>query len=238
MAVPPFVHIQPVFVGRLAGKGIFYMDSTRIQNAKDYAKEVFAGDSSGHDYYHTLRVWRLALRLWEEEGGDRETVELAALLHDVDDYKLFGGEMGGCTRARAFMEGQGVPAERLEAVCRIIGDVSFKGTSTKTPSSLEGRIVQDADRLDSIGAIGVARTFAYGGSRGRKLYLPDEAPEMEMTAEQYATHNSCSINHFYEKLLLLKDMMNTPSAKVLAEERHRYMEQFLQEFFAEWDGKR
>lgn len=214
------------------------MDEQLLNETKAFLRETFAGDSSGHDYWHTIRVWELTRTLCEKEGGDRETAELAALLHDVDDYKLFGGEMGGSRRAAAFMESRGVPEERQKAVEQIIATISFKGIDTVAPESLEGRIVQDADRLDAIGAVGIARTFAYGGSRGRAMYIPDEAPTLNMSAEEYKNHESHTINHFYEKLLLLKDMMNTPSARKMAEERHRFMEAFLDQFMAEWAGRR
>ena len=214
------------------------MNEQLFNAARSFIRQVFDGDSSGHDHWHSIRVWELTRTLCQQEGGDSETAELAALLHDVDDCKLFGGEMGGCSRALAFMEAQGVPKERRQAVADIIRTVSFKGTDTAVPGTLEGKIVQDADRLDAIGAIGIARTFAYGGSRGRTLYDPGEPPALGMNAEEYRRHQSHTVNHFYEKLLLLKELMNTPSARAMAEARHRFMEQFLGEFFAEWDGKR
>lgn len=209
-----------------------------LETARPFLQETFSNDHSGHDYYHTLRVFQLASGIQGQEGGDLETVQLAALLHDVDDYKLFGGPMGGSLRARAFMEEQGVQPDRIEEVCGIIQEVSYKAKDSKVPHTLEGQIVQDADRLDAMGAVGIARTFAYGGSRGRAIYTPGEEPALDMTAEEYANHQSCTINHFYEKLLLLKDQMNTPAARILAEDRHRFMQLYLDEFFGEWEGER
>jgi len=209
-----------------------------IDAAKAYVAEVFSHDASGHDVFHTLRVMHLAEHLAEKEGADRETVQLAALLHDVDDRKLFPETHRNQGRARAFLRDQGVDEARTEAICRIIAAISFKGTDTVAPDTLEGQCVQDADRLDAIGAIGVARAFAFGGARGRKMYDPAEPPVLRMDAAAYAQNQGHTINHFYEKLLLLKDMMNTPSARVLAEARHKYMEAFLAEFYDEWQGKK
>ena len=201
-------------------------------------RTLFLGDASGHDWYHTERVMRMAERLARAEGADEEICLLAALLHDADDYKLTGGEPGSTVRAEALMAKYSVPARTRERVCAIIRAVSFKGKDSVRPETPEGMVVQDADRLDAIGAIGVARTFAYGGSRGRPMHDPGEVPSTDMSAEEYARHQGSSVNHFYEKLLLLRDMMNTKSAREIAAARHRVMEAFLEEFFAEWDGLR
>lgn len=205
-----------------------------IQAALDYVQAYFAGDSSGHDADHTLRVWRMARRIAEAEGGDQLTVQLAALLHDVDDRKLSPQTCAGKDHAVQFLQSQGVTDDFISRVVEIIGDISFSGG--RVPASLEGQIVQDADRLDAIGAIGIARTFAYGGAKGRRLHDPSVAPEKGQSRAAYAAGESTGINHFYEKLLLLKDLMNTSEGKRLAVERHRYMEGFLQELFSEWDG--
>lgn len=214
------------------------MDDKILLNAMSYIKDRFRDDHSGHDYYHSLRVFRLATLICKEEAGDLETVQLAALLHDVDDYKLSGGSAVGSPKARAFLAENSVLEKKAEVICDIIGSVSFKGTDTKIPKSIEGKIVQDADRLDAIGAIGIARAFAYGGNRNRDIYDPDRHPRSQMNFEEYAKSDGTTINHFYEKLLNLKDMMNTKTAKAMAEQRHRFMECYLDEFFAEWNGER
>ncbi|MCI8602350.1 MAG: HD domain-containing protein [Oscillospiraceae bacterium] len=195
--------------------------------------EAFASDFGGHDVEHTLRVYRLAMAIWEKEGGDGETIALAALLHDVDDYKLTGGPMGDTSRAEAFMAEHGVSLDKIKTVTKIIAEISFKSRGTVTPATLEGKIVQDADRLDAIGAVGIARTFAYGGSKGRPLYIRGESYALDMTAEEYAKHEGSSVGHFYEKLLKLKGLMNTETAKQLAAARHQFMEDFLAELSAE-----
>ena len=204
----------------------------------DGVRALFAGDASGHDWFHTQRVMRMAARLAREEGADQEICELAALLHDADDYKLTGGAPGATDNAERLLRDFGYPLDMREKICAIIRSVSFKGTDTAVPETLEGKVVQDADRLDAIGAIGIARAFAFGGSRGRVMYDPDEPPSLGMSGEEYARSKGTSVNHFYEKLLLLRDMMNTPSARAVAQERHRVMQAFLEEFLAEWDGRR
>jgi len=209
-----------------------------VEKAMAFAREVFRDDSSGHDWFHTLRVYRLATFLAQQEGADVQTVQLAALLHDVDDRKLSPETYARKSRARGFLEENGVSAERITQILRIIDEVSFRGTDSVRPGTPEGQCVQDADRLDAMGAVGIARTFAYGGSRGRPIYDPEQPPQEVMDADAYVRRQSHSINHFYEKLLLLRDMMNTPTAKQLARERHRWLELFLEEFLAEWDGKR
>lgn len=209
-----------------------------IAAAEQFVREFFAGEASGHDAHHTFRVCALAQRIARMEGADETIVSLAALLHDVDDRKLSPTTWEGKDNAVSFMIAQEVPAQMQEAVLHIIRTMSFGGDGKSVPESLEGKCVQDADRLDAIGAIGVARTFAFGGSRGRQMHDPDEAPDMHLTPEAYAAHQSTSINHFHEKLLRLRDLMNTSEGRRLAEHRHRYMEAFLDEFHAEWRGDR
>lgn len=211
------------------------MERDLLEKTLSFLRLRFQGDHSGHDYYHSLRVYRMAAFLCKKESADPEITELAALLHDVDDYKLFGGEAGACTEARAFLKENHISEEKAERICGIIADISFKGEDTKVPESPEGRIVQDADRLDAIGAIGIARAFAYGGSRNRDLYLPEEPPRHRMNFEEYSSNRGTTVNHFYEKLLLLKDRMNTKTAKSIAERRHAFLEDFLTEFFDEWN---
>jgi uncharacterized protein len=210
-----------------------------IESAIKYVEEIFADDCSGHDYHHTMRVYRLAMKIAEYENADKLIVQLAALLHDVDDVKVSPETHTTKKNAVDFMRRNGVNDAVVNSVCRIITEVSFAGTDSVVPSTIEGKCVQDADRLDAIGAIGIARTFAYGGSKGRKIYDPDIKPLINMNEEDYRTNlNSTSINHFYEKLLILKDLMNTESAKKIAEHRQAVMEKYLEEFFAEWEGKR
>lgn len=209
-----------------------------IESAVKYVEEIFDADCSGHDCHHTMRVYRLAMKIAEDENADMLIVQLAALLHDVDDVKLSPETHATKKNAVEFMRRNGVKDEVINSVCRIIDEVSFAGTDSVVPSTVEGKCVQDADRLDAIGAIGIARTFAYGGSKGRKIYDPDIKPLINMKKEDYRTNlNSTSINHFYEKLLLLKNMMNTEFAKKIAEHRQAVMEKYLEEFYAEWEGE-
>lgn len=210
-----------------------------IENAIKYVKQIFADDCSGHDYHHTMRVYRLAVQIAKRENADLLIVQLSALLHDVDDTKLSPETYATKKNAVDFMESNGVDNEIIEAVCKIIEEVSFAGTDSVVPSTVEGKCVQDADRLDAMGATGIARAFAYGGSKGRKIYDPKIKPLVNMGKEEYCQNqNSTSINHFYEKLLLLKDMMNTDAAKRIAEHRHAIMEAYLEEFMSEWEGER
>ena len=209
-----------------------------IAAAESYVRAFFAGEASGHDAQHTFRVCALARTIARSEGADEAVAALAALLHDVDDRKLSPATWEGKDNAVRFMREQGVVPETQEAVLHIIRTMSFGGDGKSVPDSLEGRCVQDADRLDAMGAIGIARTFAFGGSRGRQMHDPDEAPDMHLTPEQYAQRQSTSVNHFHEKLLRLRALMNTAEGRRLAEHRHRYMEAFLEEFHAEWRGDR
>ena len=204
-----------------------------------FVKGIFAYDCSGHDYHHTMRVYRLAMQIAEQENANMLIVQLAALLHDVDDVKLSPETHEAKKNAVGFMKNNGVDDKVIASVCKIIDEVSFAGTDSVVPSTLEGKCVQDADRLDAIGAIGIARAFAYGGSKGRRIHDPDIKPMTNMNkADYHQNHNSTSINHFYEKLLLLKDMMNTETAKKMAMHRQAVMEDFLEEFMAEWEGEK
>ena len=202
--------------------------------AADCAEKLFGGDPGGHDRFHTLRVARTALYLAGRTGADPHVTALAALLHDVDDRKLSPGTAGTLSNAAAVLSDPALDEAERNAILTAIREVSFRGTDSVTPSTLEGMCVQDADRLDAVGAVGIARAFAYGGSRGRKLYDPNEPPETDMDGEAYARRTSHTVNHFYEKLLKLKDMMNTEPAKRIAAERDRFMRAFLDEFYAEW----
>jgi uncharacterized protein len=196
-----------------------------INKAMNFARDIFAGDASGHDFDHTLRVFHIATRLAQEEGADLQTVQLAALLHDVDDRKLSPETYEGKLRAVAFLQENGVGKEQIEMITDIISRISFSAHMAP-PESIEGKCVQDADRLDAMGAIGIARTFAFGGSRGRRLHDPERIDA------------NASIQHFYDKLLLLKEGMHTATGRRLAGERDTYMRRFLEQFYAEWDGLR
>lgn len=202
-------------------------------------RAALAGEGTGHDWWHADRVRHLALRLGEEEGADPFVVGLAALLHDLADWKFRGGDEGAAPReAAAWLEGNGVAPEVVAHVAEIVGTLSFKGAAVATPMrTLEGRVVQDADRLDALGAIGVARAFAYGGSRGQPLHDPEIAPARHGSAAAYMAGGGTTLNHFDEKLLLLRDRLNTDAARRLADGRHRFMEEFVTRFLAEWDGR-
>ena len=209
-----------------------------IQRTAEYVRQEFQNDSSGHDWWHIQRVWKNALTICEHEKADAFIVQLAALLHDLDDWKFNASEDEAPLRAKAWMEQNGVEPHITEQVCEIIKHVSFKGAHVENKmNSLEGLIVQDADRLDAIGAIGIGRAFAYGGYKGRPLYDPDQPPRLHENFEQYKNSRSATINHFHEKLFLLKDKMNTTTAKRIAQERHDFMVLFLDKFMNEWDGK-
>ena len=209
-----------------------------IQKTSAYIKQEFSDDSSGHDWWHIYRVWKNAIAICEQERADRFTVELAALLHDLDDWKFNENEDETPSRAKAWMESCDVNSEMIEKVCEIIMHISYKGAQVENKmKSLEGLIVQDADRLDAIGAIGIGRAFAYGGYKNRPMYDPERSNNMHASFEEYKNSKSATINHFYEKLLLLKDMMNTGTAKRIAEQRHEVMLSFLSQFMNEWEGK-
>ncbi len=209
-----------------------FMEKTEV--IKKLVESHFLGEASGHDVYHTLRVYRNALMLAKETDCSLEVVSLAALLHDVDDEKLFQSKEHQF--AKKFLGEAGISLDLQKRVLEAISTVSFKNRREKTPSTIEGMVVQDADRLDALGAIGIARTFAFGGSRGRAMYDPTEKPNLEMTPEEYRNSQGTSVNHFYEKLFLLKDLMNTETAKEMAREREEFMRRFLEQFYQEWNG--
>lgn len=206
-----------------------------VQNATKFIKEIFQNDFSGHDFFHSMRVYRTAMKIAEAEHADMQVVALAALLHDVDDRKLSPMTAEKKENAARFMRSQNVPESEIRQVCQIIDEVSFKGTDSVRPSTPEGKCVQDADRLDALGAIGIARTFAYGGSHNRTIYDPELPPRTAMNQAQYYSSKSTSLNHFYEKLFLLEGMMNTETGKAIARKRTQYMQQFVDEFLNEWD---
>jgi uncharacterized protein len=205
-----------------------------------FVKKKLDNAEGGHDWFHIERVYKNALSIADNEDCDDTVVKLGALLHDIADSKFHDGdETVGPQIARDFLESNKVDEATIQHVINIIENISFKGGNTeKSFSSIELDIVQDADRLDAIGAIGIARTFNYGGFKNRPLYNPNIAPKLHMSKEEYKNSQAPTLNHFYEKLLLLKDKMNTETGKQIAQERHRYMEGFLSQFYAEWDGEK
>lgn len=211
--------------------------SALIERVAAQIRRRFVGESSGHDWYHIQRVWKLTQQIAAQEGAKREIAELGALVHDIADWKFCAGdETVGPREARRLLSDEGVPGDVIEAVTDIVATISFKGAGVTTAmKTLEGQCVQDADRLDAMGAIGIARCFAYGGHAGRAMYDPDVHPTMHATAEAYKSAKGTSLNHFHEKLFLLKDRMNTASGRAMAEERHRYMMEFVDRFLHEWD---
>jgi len=215
-------------------------DNQLIAKTAEYVKKKFEKDATGHDWWHLYRVWQLSKNITKSEASvDLTVVELGALLHDIADFKFHGNDLlAGPKAARILLNDIGAKEQQINAVCHIVENVSFKGAGEANKmGSLEGKIVQDADRLDAIGAIGVARAFAYGGSQGRPMHDPEAKTQLHDSFEAYANASSATINHFYEKLLLLKDRMNTATGKKMAEHRHFFMEAYLKEFYSEWEGK-
>jgi uncharacterized protein len=209
-----------------------------LRKTENFVKTVLANDSSGHDWWHIHRVKILSMLIAKAEGADLFLVELAALLHDVDDWKLiiYPAEE---KKAKNWLLKCNVDDKIIGRVCAIIEGVSFKGAGVNTSTNdTECKVLQDADRLDAMGAIGIARAFAYGGSRGRGIYDPGVPPEMHTDFEKYKKSNGPTINHFYEKLLLLRDQMQTCTGRMLAEQRHDFMLRFLDQFYSEWNSNR
>jgi uncharacterized protein len=211
-----------------------------IDSTISFVKDQLKTAEGGHDWFHIERVYRNALLIAESETCNIEIVKLGALLHDIADSKFHNGdETVGPKTARIFLERQNVSEEITNHVINIIENISFKGGNfDKKFNSIELEIVQDADRLDAIGAIGIARTFNYGGFKNRQIYNPAIAPKLTMSKEEYKNSDAPTLNHFYEKLLLLKDKMNTETGKKIALERHKFMENFLSQFYAEWEGEK
>jgi len=206
-----------------------------VAETENHVRAIFENEGSGHDWWHIHRVRTLALKIAEIEGGNCFITEMAALLHDIDDWKI-NGDMQ-TSQAEFWLKKMKISETEAERILEIIDQVSFKGAGVETvATSIEAKIVQDADRLDAIGAIGIARTFAYGGNKGRPIYLPEIKPELHDDFESYKKTTAPTINHFYEKLLLLKNRLNTPTGIELAEKRHIFMEQFLEQFFLEWNA--
>lgn len=211
-----------------------------LSNTKAFVQKTLINAEGGHDWFHIERVYRNAQLLVKDEEADEFVVCLGALLHDIADYKFNNGDESiGPKMARNFLGTQEVDPEVIAHVVNIIENISFKGGNTdQSFNSTELDIVQDADRLDALGAIGIARTFNYGGYKGRALYDPEIKPNLSMTKEEYKASTAPTLNHFYEKLLLLKDRMNTETGRRIAEERHRFMQLFLKQFYAEWQGEK
>lgn len=210
-----------------------------IKDIVNQLKEEFANESTGHDWFHIERVWKISKLIAQKEGGDIFVVELSALLHDIADHKFVeDADTVAENRIRKILTDLKVEESIIQKVVHIVHRCSFKGNADENKMDvLEGLIIQDADRLDAIGAIGIARTFAFGGKFGNLLYHPDIKPAKFASAKEYRDNRTHTINHFYEKLLLLKDKMNTTTGKKLAEERHEFMEKFLDQFYAEWNAK-
>ena len=208
-----------------------------VDRTAAFVRSQMEGDSSGHDWWHVWRVWQNSLFISRSENADRFVTELAALLHDIADLKFHDGDdSAGPKAARAWLSEQSIDESVIDHVCEIVATVSFKGAGVETPmATLEGKIVQDADRLAAIGAIGIARCFAFGGAKGRLMHDPEDPPELHASFEDYKKKSGPSINHFYEKLLLLKDRMNTETGRTLATQRHQVLEDFLEQFHAEWN---
>ena len=214
------------------------MTSSIISKTCKFVENKLAGDGSGHDWWHIFRVWKLAKKIAVEEKAQLETVELGALLHDIADWKFHGGDDSiGPAMAQEFLNNNDIDPKLIESVVDIVSTISYKGAGVATPmKTLEGKIVQDADRLDAIGALGIARTFAYGGYKNRLIYHPDEKPVLHQSYTDYKKNEGHTINHFYEKLLLLRERMNTKTGKQIADGRHQFMQNFLEQFYREWDG--
>ncbi|SKB71412.1 uncharacterized protein SAMN05660477_00753 [Soonwooa buanensis] len=208
-----------------------------IDETIDFVKEKLQGAEAGHDWYHIERVWKLSKKIAAKESCDIEIVELGALLHDIADPKFHNGDETVAPKvATEFLQSLNFPSDRIEKVVFIINNISFKNRN-EAPEDLpiELKIVQDADRIDAIGAIGIARTFNFGGFKNNLMYDANIPPQVGMSKEEYKKSNGTTINHFYEKLLLLKDLLNTDSAKEIAEERHQFMLSFLDQFYKEWN---
>jgi uncharacterized protein len=211
---------------------------TIIKKTLAYAKGKLAADCTGHDFWHIERVWKMSVYLAKKEKADLFVVQLAALLHDIADWK-FNDEKMGAELSRRWLEKMRVAEPVIKQVCEIVSDISFKGAGVANEiKDIEGMVVQDADRLDALGAIGIARVFAYGGYKGIEIHDPEIKLKFYKTFSAYKNKRSTSINHFYEKLLLIKDRLNTKSAQKIARQRHLFMEQYLKEFYQEWDGKK
>ncbi|MGC9031670.1 MAG: HD domain-containing protein [Minisyncoccia bacterium] len=209
-----------------------------IKKIRERVKKMLQGEATGHDWWHTFRVWKLAKKIGKKEGGDLFIIELASLLHDIQDWKFSKNKAVKVNLIQKWLKELRLDKNTIDHICDIIKNISFKGAGVKNKmKTIEGKIVQDADRLDATGAIGIARCFATGAKLNREIYNPEIKPKFHKTFREYKISKSTSINHFYEKLLLLKNLMNTKAAKKIAKERHEFMEKFLNRFFKEWEAK-
>jgi uncharacterized protein len=214
------------------------MSNSMIQQAREYVRSRLYGEGTGHDWWHIHRVTEIAQRIATQVQADAFVCILAALFHDLADEKVVGSTEAGMREIHDWLDAHDVQASVRDHILEIIATMSFKGGHGEPMKTLEGKVVQDADRLDAIGAIGIARTFAYAGSKGHILYDPDIPPRTSMTEEQYRKDTNTAINHFYEKLLKLQGLMNTDYGKQLAASRHGYMENFLEQFYGEWKAEK
>jgi len=210
-----------------------------IEEVKKYVRKSLSGEATGHDWWHAWRVYKMSKEIAKKEGGDPFIIEVSALLHDIADWKFHNGDTkAGSGRAKTLLKKLGADSKTIKHICHIIDNISFKGAGVRNRiKTKEGMIVQDADRLDVMGAIGIARIFTYGGYVGREIYNPAIKPKLHKTFKQYKDAKSTSINHFYEKLLLLKDRLNTKTAKKIAKSRHKFLKDYLKQFFKEWEVK-
>ena len=210
-----------------------------VESTANYVKSQMLEDCTGHDWWHVYRVWKTALKIARYEDADLTVVQLGALLHDIADWKFNNGDTGvGEKVSRKWLKKANADPKTISQVCYIVKNVSFKGAGVKDRMrTKEGQIVQDADRLDAMGAMGIARTFTYGGYKGRLIYDPNLKPKNHKSFAEYGAAKSSSVNHFYEKLLLLKDRMNTKTGKRLAKARDAFMREYLRRFFREWEGQ-
>ena len=208
-----------------------------IDKTKEYVKSKLEGEGTGHDFWHILRVYKTSIYIGKKENADLFIVELTALLHDIADWKFNEGDSNIATSLiRKLLESLGVQDYIINKITKIIETMSYKGgTTNANQETIEGKVIQDADRLDALGAIGIGRAFAYGGYRERELYNPNIKPQKYNDFKEYKKNVSTTVNHFYEKLLLLKELMNTDSGKAMAKERHDFMEEYLNQFYKEWN---
>ncbi len=219
-------------------EGVSLMKDQIIEQTTTFVRSELGEDVTGHDWFHVDRVRQTALHIcMQEKAGDPFIIEMAALLHDIPDEKLNDSAEAGKNKLDLFLQSISLSEETQNAIVQIIDSISYKGGRSTELKTIEAKIVQDADRLDAIGAIGIARTFAYGGKKGQPIYNPNLNVREEMSLEEYRKGKSTTIHHFYEKLLKLKDLLNTETAKVMAEKRHQMMEYFLEQFYLEWDGQ-
>ncbi|MCK5824746.1 MAG: HD domain-containing protein [Ichthyobacteriaceae bacterium] len=211
-----------------------------LDNTRDYIRAELSGDGTGHDWWHIHRVIKIAMQIGVKEKADLFIVELGAMLHDLGDFKFHNGDTTvGPRMVKEWLVKQNATDDVIKKVVKIVEEISYKGANVDTPmSSFEGKVVQDADRLDAMGAIGIARAFAYGGSKGREMHNPSHRPKKHNNFDAYKNSKTPTINHFYEKLLLLKDRMNTETAINMAQQRHAFMLTYLDEFYNEWDCDR